>query len=122
MCSHIHPLERTGSEVSYLAKFLQPVSQEAPCPTCYPSDHWLIPDKVLGDLVYVRWGTRVLRSLKMSSKKRLRKRVFIHESATKSTLFKMEFVPHSVHPAENEAWWVAHYGSLTLPRRSRSRS
>uniref|UniRef100_A0A0D3BH30 Uncharacterized protein n=1 Tax=Brassica oleracea var. oleracea TaxID=109376 RepID=A0A0D3BH30_BRAOL len=20
-------------------------------------------------------------------------------------------MPHSVHPAENEAWWVAHYGS-----------
>ena len=29
---------------------------------------------------------------------------------------KMEFVPHSVHPAENEAWWVAHYGSLTPPK------
>ncbi|KAF2572713.1 hypothetical protein F2Q70_00001462 [Brassica cretica] len=28
----------------------------------------------------------------------------------------MEFVPHSVHPAENEAWWVAHYGSLTPPK------
>ncbi|KAF2577073.1 hypothetical protein F2Q68_00005825 [Brassica cretica] len=23
---------------------------------------------------------------------------------------KMEFVPHSVDPAENEAWWVAYYG------------
>ncbi|KAG5414403.1 hypothetical protein IGI04_001970 [Brassica rapa subsp. trilocularis] len=29
---------------------------------------------------------------------------------------KMEFVPHSVHPAENEAWWVAHYGSLIPPK------
>uniref|UniRef100_A0A0D2ZPB7 Uncharacterized protein n=1 Tax=Brassica oleracea var. oleracea TaxID=109376 RepID=A0A0D2ZPB7_BRAOL len=28
----------------------------------------------------------------------------------------MEFLPHSVHPAENEAWWVAHYGSLTPPK------
>uniref|UniRef100_A0A0D3E6M1 Uncharacterized protein n=1 Tax=Brassica oleracea var. oleracea TaxID=109376 RepID=A0A0D3E6M1_BRAOL len=26
------------------------------------------------------------------------------------------FVPHSEHPAENEAWWVAHYGSLTPPK------
>uniref|UniRef100_M4FHN8 Uncharacterized protein n=1 Tax=Brassica campestris TaxID=3711 RepID=M4FHN8_BRACM len=25
----------------------------------------------------------------------------------------MEYVPHSVDPAENEAWWVAHYGSMT---------
>uniref|UniRef100_A0A0D2ZXS5 Uncharacterized protein n=1 Tax=Brassica oleracea var. oleracea TaxID=109376 RepID=A0A0D2ZXS5_BRAOL len=28
---------------------------------------------------------------------------------------KMEFVPHSVDPAENEAWWVACYGSITPP-------
>ena len=28
----------------------------------------------------------------------------------------MEFVPHSVNPAENEAWWVAHYGSMTPPK------
>uniref|UniRef100_A0A0D3E9M3 Uncharacterized protein n=1 Tax=Brassica oleracea var. oleracea TaxID=109376 RepID=A0A0D3E9M3_BRAOL len=28
----------------------------------------------------------------------------------------MEFVPHSVHPAENEAWWVACYGSITPPK------
>ncbi|KAF3574792.1 hypothetical protein F2Q69_00060297 [Brassica cretica] len=27
----------------------------------------------------------------------------------------MEFVPHSVDPAENEAWWVACYGSITPP-------
>ncbi|KAF3488530.1 hypothetical protein F2Q69_00053552 [Brassica cretica] len=27
-----------------------------------------------------------------------------------------EFVPHSVDPAENEAWWVAHYGSMTPPK------
>ncbi|KAF3536247.1 hypothetical protein F2Q69_00022142 [Brassica cretica] len=26
---------------------------------------------------------------------------------------KMEFVPHSVDPTENEAWWVACYGSIT---------
>ncbi|KAF3522651.1 hypothetical protein F2Q69_00049078 [Brassica cretica] len=29
---------------------------------------------------------------------------------------KMEFVPHSVHPAENEAWWVACYGLITPPK------
>ncbi|CAG7862757.1 unnamed protein product [Brassica rapa] len=28
---------------------------------------------------------------------------------------KIEFVPHSVDPAENEAWWVARYGSITPP-------
>ncbi|KAF3607709.1 hypothetical protein DY000_02046932 [Brassica cretica] len=28
----------------------------------------------------------------------------------------MEFVPHSVDPAENEAWWVACYGSITAPK------
>uniref|UniRef100_A0A0D3CFF3 Uncharacterized protein n=1 Tax=Brassica oleracea var. oleracea TaxID=109376 RepID=A0A0D3CFF3_BRAOL len=27
----------------------------------------------------------------------------------------MEFVPHLVDPAENEAWWVACYGSITPP-------
>ncbi|KAF3601663.1 hypothetical protein F2Q69_00035055 [Brassica cretica] len=27
----------------------------------------------------------------------------------------MKFVPHSVDPAENEAWWVACYGSITPP-------
>ncbi|KAF3528290.1 hypothetical protein DY000_02037745 [Brassica cretica] len=28
----------------------------------------------------------------------------------------MEFVPHSVDLAENEAWWVACYGSITSPK------
>ncbi|KAF3534052.1 hypothetical protein DY000_02040758 [Brassica cretica] len=28
---------------------------------------------------------------------------------------KMEFIPHSVDPAENEAWWVACYGSIMPP-------
>ena len=78
MCSHIHPLETPGSEVSCLAKFLHPVSARRPLlqtrlmyllrkspwnthvPFVYPWDHMLIPDKVLGNLVYVRWGTRVL--------------------------------------------------------------
>ncbi|KAF3604271.1 hypothetical protein F2Q69_00035805 [Brassica cretica] len=30
---------------------------------------------------------------------------------------KMEFVPHSVDPAKNEAWWVACYGSITPPKK-----
>uniref|UniRef100_A0A0D3BU01 Uncharacterized protein n=1 Tax=Brassica oleracea var. oleracea TaxID=109376 RepID=A0A0D3BU01_BRAOL len=29
---------------------------------------------------------------------------------------KIEFVPHSVGPTENEAWWVACYGSITPPK------
>uniref|UniRef100_A0A0D2ZS56 Uncharacterized protein n=1 Tax=Brassica oleracea var. oleracea TaxID=109376 RepID=A0A0D2ZS56_BRAOL len=29
---------------------------------------------------------------------------------------KIEFVPHSVDAAENEAWWVACYGSITPPK------
>ncbi|KAF2567719.1 hypothetical protein F2Q68_00025314 [Brassica cretica] len=28
---------------------------------------------------------------------------------------KVEFVPHSVDPAENAAWWTARYGSITPP-------
>ena len=28
---------------------------------------------------------------------------------------KIEFVPHSVDPAENEAWWVVRYGSIAPP-------
>ena len=28
---------------------------------------------------------------------------------------KIEFVPHSVDMAENEAWWTARYGSITPP-------
>ena len=28
---------------------------------------------------------------------------------------KIEFVPHSVDPTENEAWWTARYGSITPP-------
>uniref|UniRef100_A0A0D3D560 Uncharacterized protein n=1 Tax=Brassica oleracea var. oleracea TaxID=109376 RepID=A0A0D3D560_BRAOL len=29
---------------------------------------------------------------------------------------KSSFVPHSVDPAENEAWWVGRYGSMTPPK------
>ncbi|KAF2566988.1 hypothetical protein F2Q68_00025346 [Brassica cretica] len=28
---------------------------------------------------------------------------------------KVEFVPHSIDPAENAAWWTARYGSITPP-------
>uniref|UniRef100_A0A0D2ZRW3 Uncharacterized protein n=1 Tax=Brassica oleracea var. oleracea TaxID=109376 RepID=A0A0D2ZRW3_BRAOL len=28
----------------------------------------------------------------------------------------MKFIPHSVNPTENEAWWVACYGSITSPK------
>uniref|UniRef100_A0A0D3CED5 Uncharacterized protein n=1 Tax=Brassica oleracea var. oleracea TaxID=109376 RepID=A0A0D3CED5_BRAOL len=28
----------------------------------------------------------------------------------------MELIPHSVDPAENEAWWVACYSSITPPK------
>ncbi|KAF3593569.1 hypothetical protein DY000_02022838 [Brassica cretica] len=43
--------------------------RRSPCaPLSYPRDHWLIPDKVLGDLVYVRQGTRVLRGPGLASR------------------------------------------------------
>ncbi|KAF3554573.1 hypothetical protein F2Q69_00013613 [Brassica cretica] len=37
-------------------------------PLVYPRDHWLISDKVLGDLVYVRRGTRVLQGPGLASR------------------------------------------------------
>uniref|UniRef100_A0A0D3D4J0 Uncharacterized protein n=1 Tax=Brassica oleracea var. oleracea TaxID=109376 RepID=A0A0D3D4J0_BRAOL len=52
----------------------------------------------------------------MSSKKKVAKKGSSSASAYEEFIVpKMEFVPHSVHPAENEAWWVAHYGSLSFP-------
>ncbi|KAG5388214.1 hypothetical protein IGI04_029755 [Brassica rapa subsp. trilocularis] len=57
------------------------------------------------------------RSVKMSSKKKIAKKGSSSASPYEELVVpKMEFVPHSVHPAENEAWWVAHYGSLTPPK------
>ncbi|KAG5384534.1 hypothetical protein IGI04_036004 [Brassica rapa subsp. trilocularis] len=57
------------------------------------------------------------RSVKMSSKKKIAKKGSSSASPYEELIVpKMEFVPHSVHPAENEAWWVAHYGSLTPPK------
>ncbi|KAF2530633.1 hypothetical protein F2Q70_00030768 [Brassica cretica] len=85
-CSHIHPLERPGSEVSCLANCLHPASARHPllqfrqmyplrrspwstrAPLVYPRDHWLISDKVLGDLVFVRRGTRVLQGPGLASR------------------------------------------------------
>ncbi|KAL0676431.1 hypothetical protein Bca4012_004412 [Brassica carinata] len=53
----------------------------------------------------------------MSSKKKIAKKRSSYASAYEELIVpKMEFVPHSVHPAEKEAWWVAHYGSLTPPK------
>ncbi|KAG5384698.1 hypothetical protein IGI04_036168 [Brassica rapa subsp. trilocularis] len=53
----------------------------------------------------------------MSSKKKIAKKRSSSASPYEELIVpKMEFVPHSVHPAENEAWWVAHYGSLTPPK------
>ncbi|KAG5415727.1 hypothetical protein IGI04_003294 [Brassica rapa subsp. trilocularis] len=58
-----------------------------------------------------------VRSVKMSSKKKIARKGSSSASPYEELVVpKMEFVPHSVHPAENEAWWVAHYGSLTPPK------
>ncbi|KAF3562771.1 hypothetical protein DY000_02016329 [Brassica cretica] len=56
----------------------------------------------------------------MSSKKKTSKKgtsrgsssVDVHEELL---VPKIEFVPHSVDPAENEVWWTARYGSITPP-------
>ncbi|WZY94142.1 hypothetical protein YC2023_066471 [Brassica napus] len=53
----------------------------------------------------------------MSSKKRTSKKGSSSANVPKELLVpKIEFVPHSVDPAENEAWWVACYGSITPPK------
>ncbi|KAF2547251.1 hypothetical protein F2Q70_00021272 [Brassica cretica] len=52
----------------------------------------------------------------MSSKKRSSKKGSSPANVSEELRVpKMEFVPHSVDPAENEAWWVAYYGSITPP-------
>uniref|UniRef100_A0A0D3ARB9 Uncharacterized protein n=1 Tax=Brassica oleracea var. oleracea TaxID=109376 RepID=A0A0D3ARB9_BRAOL len=52
----------------------------------------------------------------MSSKKRSSKKGSLPANVSEELRVpKMEFVPHSVDPAENEAWWVACYGSITPP-------
>ncbi|WZZ89987.1 hypothetical protein YC2023_118566 [Brassica napus] len=53
----------------------------------------------------------------MSGKKRSSKKGSLPVNVSKELLVpKIEFVPHSVDPAENEAWWVACYGSITPPK------
>uniref|UniRef100_A0A0D3BQV9 Uncharacterized protein n=1 Tax=Brassica oleracea var. oleracea TaxID=109376 RepID=A0A0D3BQV9_BRAOL len=53
----------------------------------------------------------------MSSKKWSSKKGFMPANVSEELRVpKMEFVPHSVDPAENEAWLVACYGSITLPK------
>uniref|UniRef100_A0A0D3BXJ0 Uncharacterized protein n=1 Tax=Brassica oleracea var. oleracea TaxID=109376 RepID=A0A0D3BXJ0_BRAOL len=53
----------------------------------------------------------------MSSKKRSSKKGTLPANVSEDLRVpKMEFVPHSVDPAKNEAWWVACYGSNTPPK------
>ncbi|KAL0655683.1 hypothetical protein Bca4012_076267 [Brassica carinata] len=53
----------------------------------------------------------------MSSKKRNSKKGSLPANVSEELRVpKMEFVPHSVDPVENEAWWVACYGSITPPK------
>ncbi|KAF2574140.1 hypothetical protein F2Q70_00004513 [Brassica cretica] len=53
----------------------------------------------------------------MSSKKRSSKKGSLPANVSEELRVpKMEFVPHSEDPAENEAWWVACYGSITPPK------
>ncbi|KAF3568091.1 hypothetical protein DY000_02016583 [Brassica cretica] len=53
----------------------------------------------------------------MPSKKRSSKKESMPTNVSEELRVpKMEFVPHSVDPAENEAWWVACYGSITPPK------
>ncbi|CDY51024.1 BnaC09g33460D [Brassica napus] len=54
----------------------------------------------------------------MSSKKKTSKKGTLSANVHEELLVpKIEFVPHSVDPAENEAWWVARYGSITPPNK-----
>uniref|UniRef100_A0A0D3AAS3 Uncharacterized protein n=1 Tax=Brassica oleracea var. oleracea TaxID=109376 RepID=A0A0D3AAS3_BRAOL len=53
----------------------------------------------------------------MSSKKRSSKKGSLPANVSEELRVpKMEFVPHSVDPTENEAWWVTCYGSITPPK------
>uniref|UniRef100_A0A0D3A7B3 Uncharacterized protein n=1 Tax=Brassica oleracea var. oleracea TaxID=109376 RepID=A0A0D3A7B3_BRAOL len=53
----------------------------------------------------------------MSSKKRSSKKGSLPVNISEELRVpKMEFVPHSVDPTENEAWWVACYGSIAPPK------
>uniref|UniRef100_A0A0D3BYF0 Uncharacterized protein n=1 Tax=Brassica oleracea var. oleracea TaxID=109376 RepID=A0A0D3BYF0_BRAOL len=53
----------------------------------------------------------------MSSKKRSSKKGSLPANVSEELRVpKMEFVPHSVDPDANEAWWVVCYGSITPPK------
>uniref|UniRef100_A0A0D3BF01 Uncharacterized protein n=1 Tax=Brassica oleracea var. oleracea TaxID=109376 RepID=A0A0D3BF01_BRAOL len=53
----------------------------------------------------------------MSSKKRSSKKGSLPANVSEELRVpKMELVPNSVDPAENKAWWVACYGSITPPK------
>ena len=52
----------------------------------------------------------------MSSKKKTSKKGSSSANVREELLVpKIEFVSHSVDPAENDAWWVVRYGSITPP-------
>uniref|UniRef100_A0A0D3E8G6 Uncharacterized protein n=1 Tax=Brassica oleracea var. oleracea TaxID=109376 RepID=A0A0D3E8G6_BRAOL len=56
----------------------------------------------------------------MRSRKKTSKRGTSHGSSSEGVhdellVPKIEFVPHSIDPAKNEAWWTARYGSMTPP-------
>ncbi|KAF3504074.1 hypothetical protein F2Q69_00042375 [Brassica cretica] len=56
----------------------------------------------------------------MSSRKKTSKRGTSHGSSSEGIqdellVPKIEFVPHSINSAENEAWWTARYSSMTPP-------
>uniref|UniRef100_A0A0D3DL51 Uncharacterized protein n=1 Tax=Brassica oleracea var. oleracea TaxID=109376 RepID=A0A0D3DL51_BRAOL len=53
----------------------------------------------------------------MSSKKRSSKKGSLPANVAEELCVpKIESVPHSVDPAENETWWAACYGSITPPK------
>ncbi|KAF3494770.1 hypothetical protein DY000_02054142 [Brassica cretica] len=57
------------------------------------------------------------KKYEISTKKRSSKKGSLPANVPEELLVpKIEFVPHSVDPAENEAWWVACYGSITPPK------
>uniref|UniRef100_M4FJ53 Uncharacterized protein n=1 Tax=Brassica campestris TaxID=3711 RepID=M4FJ53_BRACM len=59
-------------------------------------------------------GASKKRSIKLSSKKKISRKGSSSASAHEELLVpKIEFVTHLVDPAENEAWWVVHYVSIS---------
>ncbi|KAF2534273.1 hypothetical protein F2Q70_00029961 [Brassica cretica] len=61
-----------------------------------------------------------MKFYKMSSRKKTSKRGNSRGSSSEGVydeilVPKVEFVPHSIDPAENAAWWTARYGSITPP-------